>query len=215
MESIAIRCAAKGSVELAVHILLILEEACRVTDSSRASKAVCLAVRIVKPVLSHDAHQASPSASTENLLNTAKRLSHRIQHQAHGMESEVVESFEFLRSIVEFHTFVLQRNEEGALRIFYSLRFIPKSSEPREMDRAVEDFNLKVAEEVQATVPKVVAAFANIQLASFQHTADQAKRRVIQGSIVILKQWSERWHSKLGREQMTQLLNTTENHLRY
>ena len=202
LEVVARDCNARGSVELAVHVLLVIEEASRQSAPQRSSEMILLAVQVMNPVLSHLSHQV-PFNTSDSVLATAKRLGEYLKHQQHQILSSVVESFEALTNLVEFHTHVANRNTDLALRAFYSLNFVPKvtSNADAEIQRAVEQFNLHVNEEVQTAVPGAVKVLGHLLLSEFQQeSSSREKRKQLHDLFRLLLKWACRWRTQLSHD---------------
>jgi hypothetical protein len=202
LEAVAGECSARGSVELAVHILLVSEEAYRQAAPDRAAEVLLLAVQVMNSVLSNIAHQ-TPFVPSESIISTARRLGDQIRKQKGIIAPSVVGSFDTLTKIVEFSTHAVNRQADLAIAAFYSLSFAPRitaANADAEVTRASEEFNLGVGEEVQTAVPSAVKVLGQLLLTEFQQATSQQNKKRFQDMFRLLLKWVCRWRSQLSRD---------------
>lgn len=203
MDTIADAAAVAGQVELAVHILLVLDRlAVQQRDVQTSQEALRKAVLTLNPALSHSAHYMGSSVHRENLVLYSRRLKDRLQHCASEIGGREIVAFHHLCLIAEFHSLYHRNEYEQAVRSFLQLRFIPTQSS--DVDASAEHFNVSVSDDVVTAMPPTVVLFLRMELSLLQKMAPNDRAAIVQMGKAIIR-WVSKWRFNARKDLMREL----------
>lgn len=210
MDTIAEENARIGQVELAVHMLIILDNfATSIRDLSTSRDAVEKAIRIINPALSHNAHNTSgPNTSRESLLIHARRLQERLRVTPLDTNSRDIQAFRNLFVITEFNALVATGEVDRACQALYSLPFIPSQLEQLE---SCSELFAKVTDDVATAMPPTIITLLKVEVGRSQKMNRQDRASVVQRLKTIIR-WVSKWRFHSGKE-FSRELNALEAQL--
>lgn len=204
MDLIAEAASAAGQVELAVHILLVLERlATQQRDAQTSQEALRKAILTINPALSHSAHYTSGySVHRENLVLYSRRLKERLQQNPTGQGGREVQAFFHLCLISEFHSLYHSNQYDQAVTTFLQLRFLP--TQASDVDESAEQFNTTVSDDVVTAMPPTVILFLKLELALLQKLSLSERLAVAQTAKAIIR-WVSKWRFNARKDLMREL----------
>jgi nuclear pore complex protein Nup93 len=204
MDTISDAAAAAGQVELAVHILLVLDRlAVQQRDVQTSQEALRKATLTLNPALSHSAHYTSGSSvHRENLVLYSRRLKDRLQNSAADVGGREVQAFYHLCLIAEFHSLYHKNQYDQAVTTFLQLRFLP--TQASDVDDSAEQFNTSVSDDVVTAMPPTVVLFLKLELSLLKKLSSVERAPVIQMAKAIIR-WVSKWRFNARKDLMREL----------
>ncbi|ESL10489.1 nucleoporin interacting component (NUP93) [Trypanosoma rangeli SC58] len=205
MERVADAGVARGQTELAVRVFSVLERAAAlVKDDARANYALSRALQIICPALSH-AFQQAPSSESTGLFMHAAELQERIASSERVIPHAYAEAFQVLCKMSEVFVSLARGELEVALRCFWSLPFIPATSE--DIERCAELLDAAPESIATAVPPIVLLVMQNmLKFAEVLKTRGQSSEAAqMQRRAQALTMWVRRWKRNFSRQLLDEL----------